>query len=572
MGAAIVDGPHSEETQAWWFVDLLVVEHRSAPDMSTVVLEMTLPVGSSAPLHVHDDLDDTWYILDGEMVVRCGDEIVRVGAGHWVSMPRGVPHTFRVVGDREARILLVHDNASFRDLIRDLGTPAAARTVPTQPVFPPPDELARVAATHDLRPVGPPMSAEEAASVLLEDSAVSRWRVLVVAVLASATALAASGPASGESSGRLAGPTRAKVDEVVRQFKDTNQTPGALVGIWSPQGNFVAARGVSDLATGAPLEPDMQFKIASQTKAFTANLVLQLVGENKLSLDDHISKWVAGVPNGDEITIRELLNHTSGLADGFTSPTVQGKVVDGCTVDELLTAEAKFAPVAPPGTKWSYSNYGYNLLGRVVELVTGQDLSTVLQQRIAKPLGLHRTLLPTTGNGLSAPFTRGYGTGDVGPTQAPTATDDATDLPGSCLWAHGGMVSTLADMHVWSKALATGSLLTPKVWKEAQRDMVPFVFAGNYNGPGKWRYGLGFVESGGFIGGEGSFAGYESAAMYSPALETSIVVASTKNPNAITPPPMIQALAMAVYGNDVDFGLTLTQALEPNTFSAGPAE
>ena len=77
MGAAVVDGPHSEEAQAWWFVDLLVVEHRSAPDMSTIVLEMTLPVGSSAPLHVHDDLDDTWYILEGEMVVRCGDEILR---------------------------------------------------------------------------------------------------------------------------------------------------------------------------------------------------------------------------------------------------------------------------------------------------------------------------------------------------------------------------------------------------------------------------------------------------------------------------------------------------------------
>ena len=90
-------------------------------------------------------------------------------------------------------------------------------------------------------------------------------------------------------------------------------------------------------------------------------------------------------------------------------------------MDELLTAEAKFPPVAAPGAKWSYSNYGYNLLGRVVELVTGQDLSTVLQQRIAQPLGLHRTFLPTSGNGLSAPFTHGYGTGDVGPTQAPPA-------------------------------------------------------------------------------------------------------------------------------------------------------
>lgn len=166
MGTAIVDTPANEQAQAWWFLDLLVVEHRCAPGMDTVVLEMTLPVGSSAPLHVHDNLDDTWYILDGEMVVQCGGEVSTVGTGYWVSMPRGVPHTFRVVGDREARILLVHDNASFRDLIRALGVPAGAHVLPTQPVFPSMDELARVAGAHDLRPVGPPMSVENADAVL----------------------------------------------------------------------------------------------------------------------------------------------------------------------------------------------------------------------------------------------------------------------------------------------------------------------------------------------------------------------------------------------------------------------
>jgi mannose-6-phosphate isomerase-like protein (cupin superfamily) len=162
---AVVDSPESEEAPAWWFLDTLVVEHRSAPGMETVVLEMTLPVGSAPPLHVHDDLDDTWYILEGEMVVRCGDDLLVVGAGHWVSMPRGVPHSFRVIGDREARILLVHDNASFRDFIRDVSSPAAERVVPAQPQFPPMDDLARLSAAHDLRPMGPPMSVEESESV-----------------------------------------------------------------------------------------------------------------------------------------------------------------------------------------------------------------------------------------------------------------------------------------------------------------------------------------------------------------------------------------------------------------------
>jgi D-alanyl-D-alanine carboxypeptidase len=367
------------------------------------------------------------------------------------------------------------------------------------------------------------------------------------------------------ASGPLDAPTQAAVEQLVRHFQDTNHTPGVLVGIWSPKGTFVSATGVADLATGEPLSTDMQFKIASIQKTFVGTLILQLVGEGKVALDDHISKWMEGVPNGDQVTIRELLNHTSGLGNGLDLPEVIAKVPTGCTEDFLLAAGAKEPPVAAPGTVWSYSNYGYNLLGRVVELVTGQDLSAAIQQRITEPLGLHRTLLPTSGNGLSEPFTDGYSQGEVGFTQAPSASDDATDIPASCLWGHGGMVSTLADMRVWSQALATGALLKPEVWRQAKKDLTPYVFSGGYNGPGRWHYGLGFVVSGQFIGGEGSFQGYESVAMYSPALETTIEVVSTKQPNAITPPPMLQALAMAIYGPDIGFGLTPAQALEPNS-------
>jgi mannose-6-phosphate isomerase-like protein (cupin superfamily) len=166
MKTAVVDCPENQLGLTWWFLDTVVVEHRCAPGMDTVVLEMTLPVGSSPPLHVHDNLDDTWYILEGKMVVRCGDDELIAGTGHWVSMPRGVPHTFRVIGDREARILLVHDNASFRDFIRDISVPASAPAVPSAPAFPPMDELMRIATSHDLRPVGPPMSAEDSDSIL----------------------------------------------------------------------------------------------------------------------------------------------------------------------------------------------------------------------------------------------------------------------------------------------------------------------------------------------------------------------------------------------------------------------
>jgi len=321
-----------------------------------------------------------------------------------------------------------------------------------------------------------------------------------------------------------------------------------------------------------PLTTDMQFKIASQSKAFTGNLILQLVGEGKVSLDDHISKWVAGVPNGDQITIRQLLNMTSGLSTGLLADEAGQKLLTtGCTEQEVLAAGASQPPVAPPGAKWSYSNYGYDLLGRVVELVTGQDMSTAIQARIAGPLGLHHTLLPTSGNGLSAPFTHGYGTGGVPSTQAPAvASDDATPLQQSCLGASGGMVSTLSDMHVWSQALGTGALLKPEVWAEANKGPDPMLaFADHYQGPGRWLQKVGFIESGGFIGKEGSLPGYESITMYSPSLQTTIEVVSTKQPGPITPSPMFQALAMDLYGPNVDFGLTPAQAIAPTYTARG---
>tara|TARA_R110001583_G_C5563077_1_gene401366 strand:+ start:540 stop:1070 length:531 start_codon:yes stop_codon:yes gene_type:complete len=166
MSTVVVDSHRDDQETAWWFLDTLVVEHPCAPSMGTVVLEMTLPVGSTPPLHVHANLDDSWYILEGEMVVRCGGDERIVNAGHWVSMPRGVPHTFRVIGDCNARILMVHDNASFRDLVRELGVPATTRIPPEEPAFPLMPDLVRLAAAHDLTPIGPPMSQEDADSIV----------------------------------------------------------------------------------------------------------------------------------------------------------------------------------------------------------------------------------------------------------------------------------------------------------------------------------------------------------------------------------------------------------------------
>jgi mannose-6-phosphate isomerase-like protein (cupin superfamily) len=159
-------GPGGAQAEAGWFLDALVVEHRRAPPMASVVLEMTMPVGHAPALHVHDDLDDTWYVLEGQMAVRCGDEEFFVEGDAWVSMPRGVPHSFRVVGEQPARILAVHDNATLRDFVRELGVPTVERVPPPTPSFPAIEELARVAGKHDLRPIGPPLTADQTSAIM----------------------------------------------------------------------------------------------------------------------------------------------------------------------------------------------------------------------------------------------------------------------------------------------------------------------------------------------------------------------------------------------------------------------
>ena len=402
--------------------------------------------------------------------------------------------------------------------------------------------------------------------------------VLVAALLGGASAFGSNGAsavsraARSAASGPLPPRTLARVRRAVRRFKDANRTPGVLVGIWSPKGTFVSATGVADLKTGRRLTTNMQFKIASQTKGFTNDLILQLVGAGKVHLGDRISKWIKGVPNGGKVTIRQLLNMTSGLNVGLLA-TEAGvkKLVTGCTEKDVLAAGASQTPVAPPGTKWFYSNYGIDLLGRVVELTTGERVSTAIRRRITRPLGLRRTLLPTKGNGLSAPFAHGYvPSGNNATTRSPVvASDDATALRTSCLGASGGMVSTLSDLHVWSRALGTGALLKPAVWRKAQKGLIPFSFPDGYLGPGRWRQGLGFIETGGFIGKDGSMPGYESFTMYSPSRHTTIAVVSTKQGNAITPPLLAQALAMDLYGPHIGFGLTPAQALAP-TYTARP--
>jgi mannose-6-phosphate isomerase-like protein (cupin superfamily) len=151
--------------RTWFALGVVVRELSCGDDGGLVVAEGTLPEGASPPLHVHHDLDDSFYILDGRIVLRCGEEVGVAGPGAWVPFPRGVPHTFRVM-DGPARVLMVHANDSFIGLVRDLAQPAHATQLPKLTGGPSLEELSRVMAEHDISTVGPCMEEEEARNLL----------------------------------------------------------------------------------------------------------------------------------------------------------------------------------------------------------------------------------------------------------------------------------------------------------------------------------------------------------------------------------------------------------------------
>lgn len=147
---------------AYWFLDTLAVVHSATPP---VVIEMTIPPGGSPPLHVHDDLDDCSYLLDGMLAVRCGERSFRADPGAYLPQPRGVPHTFRVLGSRPARMLLVHEDDSFLRLVRSLGVPARDRALPSGMAPVGIEKLERAFREVGVSAVGPSMTAAQADAI-----------------------------------------------------------------------------------------------------------------------------------------------------------------------------------------------------------------------------------------------------------------------------------------------------------------------------------------------------------------------------------------------------------------------
>ena len=261
------------------------------------------------------------------------------------------------------------------------------------------------------------------------------------------------------------------------------------------------------------MQTDFYSRIGSVTKTFTVTAVLQLVDQGKLQLDDPISKYISGVPSGDQITLRELAQMQSGLltfdnVEQFATSYIADPQ-KSFTPAQLLGYALDKPLQFPPGTQYDYSNTNIVLLGLVVEKQSGQSLPDYIREHILAPLKLTHTSFPTTA-AFPDPHPQGY-------TILRGVERTATDWNPSWGWAAGNMISTLEDMRIWTRALATGALLTPETQRQRLDTTVPM------NPEKSAFYGLGIFNDGGWIGHTGVIFGYQTAAFYLPQTQTTLV-------------------------------------------------
>lgn len=322
---------------------------------------------------------------------------------------------------------------------------------------------------------------------------------------------------------------------------------GAVVQVRSPElGDWTTTIGTRTFRGTDPVQVGDHVRIGSVTKTWTGTVVLQLVDEGRLRLDDPVSAYRPDVPNGQDITIEQLLTMRSGLGNYTTDPDLNRRIdADPSTVfepEELIRMGLALPVEFPPGEGFYYSNTNTALLGRIVEQLTGNPLETEIERRILTPLGMAGSSFPATSEALPDPHPAGYSYGGFVETidtnvlsaekqaaaRAGTlAPRDVTLTNPSWAWSAGAGISTADDLTRYVRALVGGELLGPQL-QRARLDSVRPLDPAAPDGPG---YGLALARFGSFYGHTGELPGFNTFAGYDPDRDVSVVVWTSLAPS-----------------------------------------
>jgi D-alanyl-D-alanine carboxypeptidase len=327
-----------------------------------------------------------------------------------------------------------------------------------------------------------------------------------------------------------------KLEQLVQQLL----VPGAAVVVQSAElGDWAAAFGTRVLGGTEPVTLSDHVRIGSNTKTMTGTVILQLVEEGKITLDDPVSRYRPDVPNGDQITIRNLLTMRSGLYN-YSESLELNRSLDETPLrvwspDELLAIAFRHPPSFAPGAKYEYSNTNFILLGMIIEQLTGNLAEVEFQRRIFAPLGLTETILPAlSSNAIPDPHPQGYMYGtnvetissSALPADQQAQAADGTLLPTdvtegnpSWAWTAGSGISTAGELVRYVKALVGGGLLGSDMQAQRLASMQPT----DPSNPASTKFGLALADLGPMLGFIGDIPGFNSLMGHDPKRDITVV-------------------------------------------------
>jgi len=302
----------------------------------------------------------------------------------------------------------------------------------------------------------------------------------------------------------------------LRIFGHKQPIPGVYIAVYMPgKAPYLKGVGLADVKTKAEFKPDDRFRIGSNTKTFVVTVLLQLQDEHLLKMDDPISKFKIGVdiPNGKNITIRQLAEMRSGLFEAYNTKqfnalhfTPNMKI----SPNQMIRWGVDHKPLFPPGARWSYSNTNYLILGRIIEAVAHDTVGNQIRKRLIEKIGLNNTTFPDTVT-MPTPYAHGYGLDKKGNWE-----DVSETISPSVTWAAGEMISTVPDMARWVKEYVSGTTNSAA----SQRDRLRCI---PINPNTKMSFGLGIGSTNGWYGYTGGLPGYHTAAYYCPSKDITII-------------------------------------------------
>lgn len=308
---------------------------------------------------------------------------------------------------------------------------------------------------------------------------------------------------------------KAKCDSVIANC----EIPGLAIRIIAPEKeiNLTYSAGEADLDQHIPMRADMTHRIGSVTKTFVVTVLLQLIEAGELNLDTTLDQYYPGIPQSDNITIEMLTDMTSGIKNYMETEKFWEIVLSDLThyfaPDSLINMAVEAGADFDPGTSWHYSNTNTIIIGRIIEMITGNDLKHELEERIFVKLGMDSTEFLDEGTDIPGDNPHGYYAGEID-----SLFYDCTEMFDiSMAWSAGSIVSTLDDMQIYIDALVDGELISPELQQlrmECQNAVPGHVL----------KYGIGIADYNGFFGHNGGFPGFTTSCYKSPDKNCSFII------------------------------------------------